>query len=223
MKVNRELIEKYHQGKCTPEESAMVENWLLDDDTDMEVFLPENLKKEQAKTEIWKDIASVLPSSHAQSHAASFSFSRFKQISFAAAASVIILLTASLYIFKQNKKDEIVTSVNSSLSENKEIDSSDYTISLGPESNARIDANTGLIDFCGTMLISPKKDINLSFNDNCTKTKNISGKMNFKKGETYIALNYRNRKDNELIVMDEKLLMGLPPIVKRQIMDQFNI
>jgi hypothetical protein len=223
MRVNRELIEKYHQGKCTPEESAMVENWLLDDDTDMEVFLPENLNKEQAKTVIWNDISSVLPSSNYKKPITLTPLSKFTKTSFAVAASILMLLTASLYIFKQNKKDEIVTSVNSSLSENKEIDSSDYTISLGPESNARIDANTGLIDFCGTMLISPKKDINLSFNDNCTKTKNISGKMNFKKGETYIALNYRNRKDNELIVMDEKLLMGLPPIVKRQIMDQFNI
>jgi hypothetical protein len=223
MRVNRELIEKYHQGKCTPEESAMVENWLLDDDTDMEVFLPENLNKEQAKTVIWNDISSVLPSSNYKKPITLTPLSKFTKTSFAVAASILMLLTASLYIVKSNKKEIIVTSVNTSLSENKEIQSRDCTISLGPDSNARIDANTGLIDFCGTILISPKKDINLSFNDNCTKTKNISGKMNFKKGETYIALNYRNRKDNELIVMDEKLLMGLPPIVKRQIMDQFNI
>lgn len=223
MRVSKELIEKYHKGECTPEESAMVENWLLDDDIEIEIFLPENLKKEDAKAEMWQNIASSLPSSKEEKKLRFFSFSRFNRFSLAAAASVLFIIGFSFLIVRINKRESVVTSVNASLTENKEIESKDYTISLGPESNARIDANTGLIDFCGTILISPKKDIDLSFKDICTTTKRNTGKMNFKKGETYIALNYRNKKDNELVVMDEKLLMGLPPIVKRQIMDQFNI
>ena len=222
MTVSKELIEKYHKGECTPEESAMVENWLLEDDIEIEIILPENLQKENVKAEMWQDIASSLPGSKEKRFQFN-TFLGFNSFSLAAAASVLLLVAFSFLLFKINNKESVITSANVSLSENKEIDSKDYTISLGPESNARIDANTGLIDFCGTILISPKKDINLSFKDICTTTKRNSGKMNFKKGETYIALNYRNKKDNELIVMDEKLLMGLPPIVKRQIMDQFNI
>lgn len=223
MTVSKELIEKYHKGECTPEESAMVENWLLDDDIEIEIFLPKNLQKEDAKAEMWQNIASSLPSSKGKNKFSIINFSGLNPYNLVAAASVLLLIGFSFLMLKINKKESIVTSINASLSENKEIDSKDYTISLGPESNARIDANTGLIDFCGTILISPKKDIDLSFKDICTTTKRNTGKMNFKKGETYIALNYRNKKDNELIVMDEKLLMGLPPIVKRQIMDQFNI
>ncbi|MEO6686821.1 MAG: hypothetical protein ABIN24_12695 [Dyadobacter sp.] len=223
MTVSKELIEKYHKGECTSEESSMVENWLLDDDIEIEILLPENLQKEDVKAEMWQNIASSLPSSQQENKSRIIIFSGFNRFGLVAAASVLLLIGFSFLVLKTNKKESIITSVNDSLSENKEIYSKDYTISLGPESNARIDANTGLIDFCGTILISPKKDIDLSFKDICTTTKTNTGKMNFKKGETYIALNYRNKKDNELIVMDEKLLMGLPPIVKRQIMDQFNI
>lgn len=223
MTVSKELIQKYHKGECTPEESAMVENWLLDDDIEIEIFLPENLIKEDAKAEMWQNIASALPSSKEEKNFNFVNFSGFNSFSLAAAASVLLLIGFSFLILKTNKKESVITSINFPLSENKEIDSRDYTISLGPESNAHIDANTGLIDFCGTILISPKKDIDLSFKDICTTTKRTTGRMNFKKGETYIALNYRNKTDNELIVMDEKLLMGLPPMVKRQIMDQFNI
>ena len=223
MAVSKELIEKYHKGECTPEESAMVENWLLDDDIEIEIILPENLHKEDTKAEMWQNIASSLPSSKEEKKISVINFSVFNRFGLTAAASILLLIGVSFLILKTNKKESVVSSVNVSLSENKEIDSKDYTISLGPESNARIDANSGLIDFCGTILISPKKDIDLSFKDICATTKRNTGKMNFKKGETYIALNYRNNKDNELIVMDEKLLMGLPPIVKRQIMDQFNI
>lgn len=223
MKVSKELIEKYHKGECTPEESAMVENWLLDDNTDIEIFLPAKLVKEEAKAEMWQEIASSLPSSRENKKLRFINLLEINRFVLTAAASVLLLIGFSFLVLKNNEKESVITSVNNSLSENKEIHSRDYTISLGPESNARIDANTGLIDFCGTILISPKKDIDLTFKDICTTTKRNTGKMNFKKGETYIALNYRNKKDNELIVMDEKLLMGLPPIVKRQIMDQFNI
>lgn len=218
MRVSKELIEKYHSGKCSPEESAMVENWLLDDDTEIEISLPENLDKEKVKAEMWDEISSSVPSDNP----GILTFGKRRWFYFSAAASIAILLTVSLFVIKTGTKETAVT-VNKPASLNKEIQSLDYTISLGPESNARIDSESGLIDFCGAILISPKKDILLSFNDVCTDKKTNKGKMNFKKGETYIALNYKNSNDNELIVMDEKLLMGLPPMVKRQIMDQFNI
>lgn len=223
MRVSKELIEKYHNGLCTPDEMTLVENWLLDDEADDISPLPKTLNKEIAKVEMWEEISSVLPSSQKRFSIGGIYLSKAKWTTLAAAASVLVVLTASLLVFKQNTQEAVITSVNSSLSDSKEIQARDYTISLGPESNARIDANSGLIDFCGTILISPKKDIFLSFKDVCTSSAKNTGKMTFKKGETYIALNYRNKKNNEVIVMEEKLLMGLPPVVKRQIMDQFNI
>jgi len=223
MKVSKELIGKYHNGECTPEEIAMVENWLLDDESEDPVFMTENMDIEKVKAEIWADISNVLPSAKKQFKLGGLSFKKSTWTSVAAAASVILILSASFFIFRQHTSYPVITSVNTSLSDNKEIDSNDYTISLGPESNARIDENTGLIDFCGTILISPKKDIFLTFKDICTTSNRNTERMTFKKGETYIALNYKNKANNEVVVMEEKLLMGLPPAVKRQIMDQFNI
>ncbi|MDQ6480027.1 hypothetical protein [Dyadobacter sp. LHD-138] len=223
MRVSKELIEKYHNGLCTPDEMTLVENWLLDDEADDFVPLQDIFDRKIAKVEMWEEISAILPSSQKRFNFGGIYLSKAKWTNLATAASVLVVLTASLFVFKQNTQQAIITSVNNSLSDNKEIDARDYTISLGPESNARIDANSGLIDFCGTILISPKKDIFLSFKDVCTTSASNTGKMTFKKGETYIALNYRNKKNNEVIVMEEKLLMGLPPVVKRQIMDQFNI
>lgn len=218
MRVSKELIEKYHSGKTSPEESAMVENWLLDDDTDFEISLPDDLNKKTVKAEMWEDISSALPSADARSLK-----SRKRPLYISAAASAAILLILSFFLLKPDTQETVLRSENKPAPVNKEIHSVDYTISLAPESKASIDSESGLIDFCGAILISPKKDVLLCFNDVCGENKNNTGKMNFKKGETYIALNYRNNQDNALIVMDEKLLMGLPPIVKRQIMDQFNI
>ena len=215
MKVNKELIEKYHSGKTSPEESALVENWLLDDDTDIEPALPKNLDKENTRNEMWDEIASTLPSGNRKVLKS--------RLYFSVAASIAVLLTLSYFLFGSGHDKTDLNRVNASIIPNKEIHSKDYTISLGPESNASINVESGLIDFCGAILISPKKDIRLAFNDVCDGNHTNRGEINFKKGETYIALNYRNNKDNGLVVMDEKLLMGLPPIVKRQIMDQFNI
>lgn len=218
MKVSKELIEKYHSGQCSPEESDMVENWLLDDETELETTLPEGLKKEDLKAEMWHEIASSLPSADKKI----INFHKHR-LFLSAAASAAVLLLVSLFVFKQHTRQTIASAANTPAPANKEINSLDYTISLAPESNASIDSESGLIDFCGAILISPKKDVRLSFNDVCDDSRGNTEKINFKKGETYIALNYRNNRDSALIVMDEKLLMGLPPMVKRQIMDQFNI
>lgn len=63
MKISKELIEKYHHGLCTGEERAAVEGWLLSDDADetMEWSLPE--EKTALQSEMWNEIAAILPSS----------------------------------------------------------------------------------------------------------------------------------------------------------------
>ncbi|MGN8072621.1 FecR family protein [Mucilaginibacter sp. 22184] len=47
-----ELLQKYLQGNCTPEEKAIVENWYLRSSASMEDTLPEP-NYERLKTEIW--------------------------------------------------------------------------------------------------------------------------------------------------------------------------
>lgn len=222
MKVSKELIERYHNGLCTAEESAIVENWLLDDDIMSDIPLIEGLDKEKTKSEMWDDISAILPSDAPETKIRRFSISRTSFTGVAAAASLLFILSVSFFLLRQHK-EATPASTETVATNIKEIDSKDYTIALGTDSNAKVNATTGLIDFCGTILISPKKDIDLSFKDVCANPANNTGQMTFKKGATYIALNFKNNNNNEIVVMEEKMLMGLPPILKRQIMDQFNI
>ena len=226
MKVSKELIEKYHDGKCSPEENAVVENWLLDDD-DTQIFPEPTGDKKKISREMWQDIKLVLPSEIKKSESLIFKMPAIQWVAMAAAASITVFIATFMFLNKTESNSRHsqanISSVNVSESLNREILSDDFTISLGPQSNVQINSGTGLVDFCGTLKISPKKDMSLSFKDVCTNTKGNTEKIDFKKGETYIALNYRHEKTTEVIVMEEKLLMGLPPVLKRQIMDQFNI
>ena len=223
MKVSKELIEKYHCGQCTPAEIMLVENWLLDENEDDFLVFPENIDKEKTATEMWQDIADILPSNSKKSrNNPFFIFQNTKYLSIAAALAFAIL-ASSLYIFYQKADEALITAVNTTGTTNKEIFAKDYTISLGPESNANIDVNNDSINFCGSMLISPNKDISITVKGLCTKSANQSSKVNFKKGESYIVLDDPNTQNSQVIIMDEKLLMGLPPVMKRQLMDQFNI
>ena len=223
MRVSKELIDKYHDGKCTPEEMAMVEHWLMNDDMPADIF-PENVDKEALKEEIWQEVSSVLPSN--KKYKTDYIPRKFIWTG-AVAASFLICL--SYYILNDKDTDykkttaSIINSTNHSATVNQEVLARDFTISLGPESNVRVNSSTGVVNFCGAMKFSPSKDIKLSFKDICTNESVNSKQIGFKKGETYIALNYLNEQKNELIIMNENALMELPPLLKRQLMDQFNI
>lgn len=223
MKISKELIEKYHGGQCTPAEVVLVENWLLDDVEDETFEFPENIDKGKIASEMWNNIVDILPSNAQKSRSSIFFiFQSYKYLSIAAAIAFIIL-SASFYLFYQKSDETLITAINKAGTTNKEIFVKDYTISLGPESNANIDVNNDLIHFCGSMLISPKKDIAITVKGLCANSADQNNKIHFKKGENYIILDNPNTQNSQVIIMDEKMLMGLPPVMKRQLMDQFNI
>jgi pyruvate dehydrogenase complex dehydrogenase (E1) component len=85
MRVSKELIEKYHNGLCTPDEMTLVENWLLDDEADDISPLPKTLEKEIAQVEMWEEISSVLPSSQKRFSIGGIYLSKAKWTTLAAA------------------------------------------------------------------------------------------------------------------------------------------
>jgi hypothetical protein len=87
-----------------------------------------------------------------------------------------------------------------------------------------INNHTGSIDFCGAMMINTKQDIEFTIKGACASPARKNEKVTLKKGLNYIALNYSSSgKANEVIILEEGSLMGLPPLVQRQLMVQFNI
>lgn len=224
MSVSKELIEKYHDGKCTPAEVEMVQRWLLNDDVPTNIF-PENIDREAVKEEIWEGISTVLPSHKSKRP----SYFQYRPLLWGGAVAASLLVCIAFLILDSEPREDrndisaIINSTNHSQTINQEVLARDFTISLAPESNVRVNSSTGVVNFCGAMKISPIKDIKLSVRDICTNKAIDSKQMSFKKGETYIALNYMNEQQSELIIMNENALMELPPLLKRQLMDQFNI
>ena len=56
MKITKENIERYHQGKCSPEEQRIVEQWL--DSEELEMSFPENADINAIGDRGWKRISS---------------------------------------------------------------------------------------------------------------------------------------------------------------------
>lgn len=175
---------------------------------------------------MWEEITSVLPDHRKQSD--SFLSTVFFQPAWkqAAAAAVLVGMFGLTLFYLKNPTTKNGTIVVNNLSDtiNKNYSESKYSISIGPKSNIEIDNQTGIIDFCGAMMINPKKDIELTINGTCSKNNSGTEKMVFKKGQNYIALNYSsNPNTNEVIILQEGSMMGLPPLLMRQLIHQFNI
>lgn len=240
MKISKELIERYHHGRCTEEERAAVEEWLLSDDTEETVGWESPEQRTAVQAEMWEDIAGVLPASQ------DAPMSRKKPVILrafwkpAVAAGLLAALGAALYTAKnQSGTQEVIALSNISGTENKDLHEKDFTLSIGPKSNVAINSKTGTLDFCGAVLINPKEDIELTFQGSCANPTQNRETVAMKKGQNYIALNYGGHARaaeavagevpagevpaGEVIVVEEGAMVSLPPLVLKQLMHQFNI
>lgn len=222
MKISKELIEKYHLGECAPQESKFVEEWLFSEETDQELQLPVQENKAELKAQMWEEIQQVLPSgSPALKEEPVLMLTKPSKLIYWAKmiAAVLVLGFSSLisYHLYYSPQDPLglVSVNNTSLLKVRHIDSRAYCISLAPESTARINYQTGSIDFSGSIIISPKKDIELSISGS-------EGKMTFKTGQTYIAMNGKSGYDR-FILINQRNLMDLPPVLQKQLMNKFSI
>lgn len=217
MKISPEIIEKYHQGNCTPAEKEFVENWLLNDDVNELRVSDEN--KDSLKNEMWADISNFISEENEDILAEDKPVRKisFKDLRKIAAAVILFTICAiAAYNFYSTDTDfESIMSLANSSEDLKEIDEHSFFITMAPHSNTTVDLKKGLIDSYGSILFSPKKDLELN-------VKGYSGKVKFKNGETYIVLsNYL--ETNKVIVLNENDVLNLPPVIQRQLITQFNI
>lgn len=220
MKIDKEIIERYHRNECSPEEAQAVELWLFSGDSDEALLLPINEDKAVHKTMIWTDIEkTILPEKEIIPGKTKRTFHKISFWSGAVAASLFIaVLTASFYHLGKNltTQDQPLLSVNNRSSINvKHLEANAYHISVGPNTSASINNTTGSVDLSGSLLISPKKDIVLSFEGS-------KEKMTFKAGQTYIILKGEDGND-KIIIVNEKNIMDLPPLLQKQIINEFKI
>lgn len=216
MKVTADLIEKYHHNLCTPEERKAVEDWLLNSEVDELEFHREK-DKQLVKDDMWKNIATVVPDQSAPKQQLLRPASYYMWKGAVAATLLIALLGATFYYVNRNseKTVEFVAFHNKSALKVNHISAREYSLAIGPETSAEINAQNGVIDLTGSILISPKRDIELKF-DGAINT------LSLKKGQTYIILNSKSG-NHGLIVVNEKNLINLPPLIQKKLIQEFDI
>lgn len=217
MKVDKELIEKYHRDECTPEEAAAVETWLLDDESDELPELPFAEDAEIHKREMWANIEEVLPSSSAYQP----KIKKLIPLWLNVAAACVVVAALGLVVFNKitavdtGGANSLVEVDNSSAIKTRHVSNDEYQLSVGPGTSARIDNREGIIHFTGSMVIRPQRDIEFSFGT-------YPQKETFKSGETYILLDER-RGDGRVTIVNERNLTDMPPVLQKRIITQFNI
>lgn len=217
MKINRELLEKYHLNQCSKEEADAVEAWLFSGDSEEALQLPAQESKDRHKAQMWNAIAQSLPADVPVSKRNSFF-----NLSFWSGAVAAVLLTCIMAItiyqlkIKARVQDIPFVAVNNTSSEHvRYFEASGYHIAVGTNTSTKINNETGIIDLSGSLLIRPKKDIQLLF-------KGSKEKMVFKSGQTYILLKGEDGND-KILVVNEKNVMDLPPVLQKQILNEFEI
>lgn len=221
MKISKDLIEKYHRNECSSAEAEAVENWLFSADIDEALQLPLGENKASHKADIWNEISAILPEDPISSVVVPIKKPVFRNSfwSGAIAASLVIGIIAlavyQLTAHPEEQKEQLVSLTNTSSVNVKHIESTRYNLSVGTNTSASIDNLTGVVDLAGSILISPKKDLKLTFEGSTEK-------ITLKKGQTYIILRGKNGRD-KIIIVSEKNLMDLPPVLQKQITNEFNI
>ncbi|WP_316826321.1 hypothetical protein [Pedobacter miscanthi] len=216
MNISNELLEKYHLNTCTAEERSMVEEWLFNTDVDDLDTTMLTRDKNSLKHEMWQEIETTLPKAVKPLPKRSHVYFMWKG---AIAASVFIALAVTVIYFlfsnRSTTQTEFLELNNPSALHVKHIDATGYNVSLGPNTIAKINNNDGMIDLTGSILISPKKDINLIF-------EGTDKKVTLLKGQTYIILKNKTGVKS-IIVISERNLMDLPPVMQKQLSTQFDI
>lgn len=125
MTVSKALVILYFRGKCSPEEEAMVGNWLLEngDHAKNAIAWIEELSDEDeklvarlsfAKNEIWRKTAGAIESdNHISTEETEFRSGRVLSSGwyhFAAAAAGILLIAFGFRLYNKDKRISIVTS-----------------------------------------------------------------------------------------------------------------
>ena len=215
MNINNELLEKYHLNTCTSEERKQVEEWLFNanvDEWDTTGFTGD---KEVLKNEMWQEIVVDIPPFAKPLPTRTKLYFMWKG---AIAATLLIVMLAGLsyFCFKQTnvQPEASISLINTSSHQVKHVDEQGYSASVGPNTAAKINSEDGAIDLKGSILISPKRDITIA--------QGLHQSTVLKKGQTYVILKNSIGKSG-VIVISEKNLLDISPVMQQQINTQFGI
>lgn len=219
MKIDRDLIERYHRDACSRAERDAVEKWLFSAESEELPDLPDGESKELHKAEMWKEIAAILPE-EGESHLPlkqTAGIDRFWVGAVAASLFAGLLCIGTYFMIEGSGRgaQPLISVHNESATQIRHMEYSGYNLSVGRNTTATIDNLTGDANLSGSLLISPKRDIELRF-------KGSSEPITFSSGKTYVLL--KNGSDQgRVLIVTESNMMDLPPVLQKQIINEFDI
>ena len=218
MKIDRDLIDRYHRGACSPKERAAVEDWLFSAESDEVLELPEGESKDLHKAEIWRGIEAVLPEEESRLPLKGTGGTDRFWTGAIAASLLAGILSVGAYLTIGNGEDHVqplVSVHNDSATQVRRVEYSGYDLSVGRNTSATIDNQTGDAELSGSLLISPKHDLELRFEGSREP-------VTFSSGKTYVILKNAGDQGSVLIVTENNM-MDLPPVLQKQIINEFDI
>jgi len=218
MKIDRDLIDRYHRSACSPKEREAVEDWLFSAGTDEMLELPEGESKDLHKAEIWRGIETILPEEELHLPLKGTGGNDRFWVGAIAASLLAGVMVAAAYFMTDGLKgptQPFVSVHNESATQVRRMEYSGYDLSIGRNTSATIDNLTGDADLSGSLLISPKQDLELRFEGS-------SEPVTFSSGKTYVIL--KNASDEgSVLIVTENNMMDLPPVLQKQIINEFDI
>lgn len=78
------------------------------------------------------------------------------------------------------------------------------------------------MEFCDKVVVTTDLDSEITFVSNCQSGYEISRTVTCKKGQTYLAINFRFRNDNEILVVTKDQLHELPHDIRIKVLKELN-
>lgn len=168
----QELLTKYHEGKCTPEEKAIVEQWYQNESSRAQ-FPDEIGDPDERKEEIWDAIREMSGLEDRRTRRSEF----IRRLS--AAAIIVFIMSAGLYFFKQQQPDLLVEN------KPKPVTSGDIDPGGDKAILTLADGSKIMLDDKGKGLIATQSGISISKSADGTVTYQVTGDQGTGKTPTY--------------------------------------
>lgn len=202
--VDKDLLKRFHQDDCSPEERQRVLAWLETDDEDEEGLLLEEVPTLELEERIWKNIN--------PEKIRRLNTRRFIALGGMAAS---LLLISSFFLFRYPQRDADLKTYIVGGDRGNTIELGGLKFRTVGNSNATVssdhDTRTGKLTFCGVIEISNETgaDVNYTVRYACQANGHGLQKVVLKKGGSYVAMK-GNDNEKQLIIMRKERLYEFP-------------
>ncbi|GGH18305.1 hypothetical protein FAZ19_11765 [Sphingobacterium alkalisoli] len=223
MDISKELIAKYHQGRCSEQEKAQVEAWLNTDSDEVLSAPLEIADKNAIKEDIWGSLkAETIEKEPREKTVITFINNLRLRSTYWGAAAVLVAGFICFWVLDSGK-----TPYNNQIKNDQTVAGSGIagvSVVTGENSKANFIDKLELVNFCGTVKVTVNKTMRLAFAaKNSYDNKEYRKELLVNAGETYFALDLGDHKNREIIVKSERDLNDLPPLLQNSLRAQFGI